>query len=67
MIREHVPDCAITTDIIVGFPGETRGGLRARRSRWSSEVGYDSRLHVHLLAAARHRGGGAARTRCRIR
>ena len=40
LIREHVPDCALTTDIIVGFPGET-GADFEQTLEVAEEVGYD--------------------------
>jgi tRNA-2-methylthio-N6-dimethylallyladenosine synthase len=40
LIREHVPDCALSTDIIVGFPGETESDFE-QTLEVAEMVGYD--------------------------
>jgi len=40
LIREHVPDCALTTDIIVGFPGESDEDFE-QTMEIVERVGYD--------------------------
>ncbi len=41
MIREIVPDCALSTDVIVGFPGETEADFKQTLDT-VDEVGFDS-------------------------
>ena len=62
LIREHVPDVALTTDIIVGFPGETESDFEQTMSL--VDAGRLRRsVHLRLLAAPGHRGGADQR-RC---
>jgi tRNA-2-methylthio-N6-dimethylallyladenosine synthase len=51
LIREHVPDVALSTDIIVGFPGETEDDF-CETLEVVEQVGYDSAF-TFLFSARR--------------
>ena len=59
-VRAAMPDAAITTDIIVGFPGETDDDFEATLDV-VREAPLRQRVHVPVLAAARHSGRRASR------
>lgn len=56
-LREHFPNCAITTDIMVGFPGETEEEFEAS-CRFAEEISFS---RVHVFAYSRRPGTVADR------
>ncbi len=52
MLRDAIPDCALSTDVIVGFPGETEDDFEATRELMA-EVRYNS-AYVFLYSRRPH-------------
>lgn len=55
-LRRHFPDCAITTDIMVGFPGETEEEF-AQTLQFVQEIGF---AQAHVFAYSVREGTKAA-------
>jgi threonylcarbamoyladenosine tRNA methylthiotransferase MtaB len=56
LIREHVPDVAITTDVIAGFPGETDADFEATAAL-CEEAGFAA-MHCFPYSHRPHTGAG---------
>jgi tRNA-2-methylthio-N6-dimethylallyladenosine synthase len=58
MLREAIPDCALSTDVIVGFPGGTEDDFQATL-RLMSDVRYNS-AYVFIYSARPHTPAAAS-------
>ena len=61
-LREHIPDLNLTTDLIVGFPGETEQEF-AESLEFAAEMGFG---HMHIFGFSAREGTKAARLPGRI-
>ncbi len=57
LLREFFPDCAITTDLIVGFPGETEAEF-AESLAFAEQIGFAA---MHVFPYSRRPGTPAAK------
>ena len=57
--RSRIPDLVVTTDMIVGFPGETQADFE-ESLRFVEEMGF---AHVHVFPYSARRGHGRSRLR----
>ena len=56
LLRSYYPDCAITTDVIVGFPGETDADF-SESLEFVKEIGF---AKVHIFPYSKRKGTKAA-------
>ncbi len=56
LVRKHFPDCAITTDVMVGFPGETEKEFRETLA-FAEKIGFAA---MHIFRYSPRQGTKAA-------
>lgn len=61
-LRKHFRDCALTTDVMVGFPGEDQDEFNQSLS-FVKSVGFS---HVHIFAYSRRPGTPAAKAQNQV-
>ena len=66
VLRRFMPDIPITTDLIVGFPGETDEDF-SRTLSLAAEAEFRRGLHLQILSPSGHRVGEVAGRRSRRR